>query len=80
MMTPLTLPCTGTCVQLSKDLENALVQDEGNLFRLRRFFRHSPSVTPVLLRVQYNITFADNFTTAVDDEDVPFCSSVEFDH
>ena len=66
---------TGTCVQLSKDLENALVQDEGNLFRLRRFFRHSPTASPVLLRVEYNITFADDFTTAVDDEDVPFCSS-----
>ena len=66
---------TGTCAQLSKDLERALLQDEGNLFRIRRFFFHSPRVTPVLLKVLYNVTFGENFTMAVDQEEVPHCSS-----
>lgn len=65
----------GTCAQLSKDLERALVQDEGNLFSLRRIFRHSPTAAPVLLKVLYNVTFAENFTDAVVAEEVPNCYS-----
>ena len=66
---------TGTCAQLSKDLERALLQDEGNLFRLKRFFLNSPTASPVLLRVVYNITFAENLTIAVGAEEVPNCFS-----
>ena len=66
---------TGTCALLSKDLERALVQDEGNLFRLRRLFLHSPTATPVLLKVLYNVTYAENFTNAVAAEEVPNCFS-----
>jgi predicted amidophosphoribosyltransferase len=53
---------SGTCAQLSKDLdpERALVQDEGNLFRLRSIFRQSPTAAPILLKVLYNVTFADD--------------------
>lgn len=66
---------SGTCAQLSKDLERALVRDEGNLFRLKRIFRHSPTAAPVLLKVLYNVTFAENFTEAVAVEEVPNCYS-----
>ena len=66
---------TGKCAQLSKELEKALVQDAGNLYRLRKVFFHSATATPVLLKVLYNVTFMDNFITAVDVEDIPNCSS-----
>ena len=66
---------SGTCAQLSKDLERALVQDEGNLFRLRSMFRQSPTAAPILLKVLYNVTFAEDFTEAAAAEQVPNCYS-----
>lgn len=66
---------SGTCAQLSKDLERALVQDEGNLFRLRSMFRQSPTAAPILLKVLYNVTFAEDFTEAAAAEEVPNCYS-----
>ena len=65
----------GTCAQLSKDLERALLQDEGNLFRIRRAFFHSPTASLVLLKVVYNITYDENITVAVAADEVPHCSS-----
>jgi hypothetical protein len=53
---------TGTCAKILKNLEKALLQDGGNLFRLRRAFFHSPIANPVLLKVVYNITYAENIT------------------
>lgn len=53
---------TGVCGKLSKDFERALLEDEGNLFRIRRLFFHSPTASPVLIKVVYNITFGLNFT------------------
>ena len=64
---------TGICGQLSKDLERALVNDEGNLFRIRRAFFHSPTASSVLLKVVYNVTYGDNFTMAVGLEEIPPC-------
>ena len=66
---------SGTCAQLSKDLERALVQDEDNLFHLRRMFWHSPTAAPILLKVLYNVTFAENFKDAVAAEEVQSCYS-----
>ena len=66
---------TGTCAQLSKDLERALLQDEGNLSRMRRAFFHSPTAAPVLLKVVYNITYAKNITTANAVNEAPHCDS-----
>ena len=51
-----------TCATLSKDVENALLGDEGNLFRMRKSFYYSPTASPVLLKVIYNVTFGENFT------------------
>ena len=42
---------------------------------MRRFFFHSPTATPVLLKVEYNITFADGFVTNVENEVIPSCSN-----
>lgn len=66
---------TGVCGHLSLDLEKALLRDEGNRFRLRRFYFHSPTASPVLLKVVYNVTFGENLTTAVAAEEIPICSS-----
>ena len=65
---------TGVCGQLSKDIERALLKDEGNLFRIRRAFIHSPTASPVLLKVVYNVTYGENFTMAVA-SNVPPCFS-----
>ena len=62
---------TGICGQLSKDLERALVRDEGNLFRIRRAFFHSLTASLVLLKVVYNVTYAENVTL----EEIPVCSN-----
>ena len=59
---------TAACARLSKDLERALLADEGNLFRMRKAFFYSPIASPVLLKVVYNITYRENFT-----EEVPCC-------
>lgn len=66
---------TGTCAKILKNLEKALLQDEGNLFRLRQAFFHSPTADPVLLKVAYNITYAENITTALAKNEIQLCSS-----
>jgi hypothetical protein len=64
------------CGQLSKDLERALTNDEGNLFRIRRAFFHSPTASLVLLKVIYNVTYAENFTLEETSEETPACSNL----
>jgi hypothetical protein len=63
------------CGQLFKDLERVLTSNEGNLLNIRRAFFHSPAAAPVLLKVVYRITYAENFTTAVSLEEMLPCSS-----
>ena len=67
---------TETCGQLSYDLETALLQDKGNLFRMRRTFFHSPTAAPVLVKVVYIISFTDNVTNSIADEEIPYCSNI----
>ena len=66
---------TGVCGQLFEDVERALLKNEGNLFRIRRAFFHSPTASPVLLKVVYNVTYGDNFTLTIASEEIPPCSS-----
>ena len=66
---------TGVCGQLFKDLERALLRDEGNLFRIRRLFFHSPTASPVLIKVDYNVTYGENLTTAAAEKEISFCFS-----
>ena len=70
------LPTDITCAQLSKDLERALLLDEGNLFRMRRAFFYSPTAAPVLLKVVYNVSFEEN-TTISDKECIAKSSTVD---
>ena len=56
-------PCernASECAILFKELEKALLQDETNKFQMRRAFFHSPTADPVLLRVIYNVFYAEN--------------------
>lgn len=67
---------TVACGQLFKDVERAFVQDVENQFHIRRAFFHSPTASPVLLKVVYNVSYGENLTTAVIAEDMPMCSSL----
>ena len=64
---------TDVCAQLSRDLKKSLLQDEGNLFRMRRAFFHSPTAGPVLLKVIYHITYGDNITKSAAAKELPYC-------
>jgi hypothetical protein len=50
------------CYRLDEQMQYALLQDKGNLYRLRKAFFYAPNAHPVLLRVIYNITYAENAT------------------
>ena len=50
------------CYKLDEQLQHALLQDKGNLYRLRKAFFYAPNAHPVLLRVIYNVTYAENAT------------------
>ena len=53
---------SGVCYEILQSLQNALVQDKSNLYRSRKAFFHAPNVDLALLKVKYNITFAENIT------------------
>jgi hypothetical protein len=50
------------CYKLDEQIEYTLLQDKGNLYRLRKAFFYAPNAHPVLLRVIYNVTFAVDAT------------------
>ena len=50
------------CYKLDQQVEDALLQDKGNLYRLRKAFFYAPNAHPVLLRVIYNLSYAENVT------------------
>ena len=65
---------TNECARLFKELEDALLQDEANMFQMKRaFFFHSPTADPVLLRVIYNISYAKNITKAAKENKLHRC-------
>ena len=53
------------CYKLDEQIEYALLQDKGNLYRLRKAFFYAPNAHPVLLRVIYNLSYAENATQQV---------------
>ena len=61
------------CYEILQSLQGALIQDKGNLHRLRRAFFYAPNADPVLLKVKYNISFAEN----ISEEVLPYCTSEE---
>ena len=50
------------CYKLDQQVEDVLLQDKGNLYRLRKAFFYAPNAHPVLLRVIYNLSYAKNAT------------------
>lgn len=42
---------------------------------MRKTFYYSPTSAPVLLKVDYNITFGENITKAFNNEELPYCSN-----
>ena len=55
-----------------KQLEQALTQDEANLYLLKGMFFYAPNADPVLFKVNYNITFGDNITENL----LPLCNAI----
>ena len=53
---------TEACYKLDEQIEYALLQDKGNLYRLRKAFFYAPNAHPVLLKVIYKLSFAENAT------------------
>ena len=58
------------CHEILQSLEQALIYDNGNIYRSRKAFFYASNANPVLLRVKYNITFAENITEDI----LPFCT------
>ena len=52
------------CYKHFQEFEDALYEDKGNTYRLRKAFFYAPNAHPVLMKVIYNITFATNDTMA----------------
>ena len=50
------------CYKLYKQVENALLADKGNIYRLRKAFFYAPNANPVLMKVVYNVSYSDNVT------------------
>ena len=50
------------CYRLDQQVEHTLLQDKGNLYRIRKAFFYAPNAHPVLLRVIYNLSYAENVT------------------
>ena len=45
------------CYRLFEQMEDALLSDKGNLYRLRRAFIYGPNANPVIIKAVNNITF-----------------------
>ena len=61
------------CYRLFQQVEDALLADKGNVYRLRKAFFYAPNAHPVLLKVVYNLSYAENVTH--DDERNAYCTS-----
>ena len=62
------------CYKLYDQITNTLLEDKGNFYRLRKAFFYSPNANPVLLKVAYNVSFADNVTELAR-RDPNYCTS-----
>ena len=61
------------CYKIFKELSSALVNDEGNLYRMQQAFFYAPNAGPALIKVKYNISYRDNITEA----NVQYCGNVD---
>ena len=62
------------CYRLYNQIRHTLLEDDGNFYRLRKAFFYSPNANPVLLKVIYNISFADNVTELAQGQ-LNYCTS-----
>lgn len=62
------------CFKIDQQVEHALLQDKGNLYRLKKAFFYAPNAHPVLLRVIYNLSFAENAT-----QEYAYCTGTNAD-
>lgn len=65
----------GICADILDDLEIALLRDQGNLLHMKEAFFYSPTASPVLLKVVYNVTYGQNIITAIANETVHHCNN-----
>lgn len=56
----------GICNKLFQQFQDALNDDQENLYRLRKAFFYAPNAHPVLIRVVYNVTHTE----------MDFCNSI----
>lgn len=61
------------CYKLYQQIEDALSEDKGNLYRLRKSFFYAPNASPVILRVIYNVTYSENVTNYA--KSLPYCTN-----
>ena len=50
------------CHRLFHQIEDTLLRDKGNDYRLRKAFFYAPNANPVLMKVIYNVSYAENVT------------------
>ena len=62
------------CSEVFNSLKQALIEDEGNLYRMKKAFYYAPRADPVLIQVNYNISYSENITDS--DIFLPYCGNV----
>ena len=50
------------CYNLYQQMEDALLDDKTNIYRLQKAFFYGPNANPVLIKVIYNISYSENVT------------------
>ena len=64
------------CAKLTKQLEQRLLQDEVNLYEMRKAFYYSSTASPVLLKVVYTVTRCKSVADMLaNPEEQCFCNS-----
>ena len=61
------------CYDIFSVLVQALIKDEGNIYRMKKAFFYAPSADPVLVKVDYNISYGQN----VSEEVLQYCANVD---
>ena len=57
--------------ELFSSLSQALTEDKGNQYRMKKAFYYAPNADPVLIQVNYNISYGDNVTEDL----LPYCGN-----
>ena len=60
------------CYEVFNELSRALLSNKANLYRMKQAFFYAPSADPVLVQVNYTISYGDNIT----EDQLQYCESV----